>query len=408
MKGGILRAAFGSSQSVSNLDHWIIRAIAGGKTKAGVNVSHYNAVTMPAVWACITLLADTLHQLPIDVMQRVGERKEDRPDHPVARLLSAEGNTDMGPRVLINTAQAHAAGWGNGYLEIERDGRDTPRQLWPLLPDRTEPDIRVSSEGERTLRYKTNVDGTPVPVASRNVIHIRGWTFDGIRGMSPIEYARHAIGLGLATEEFGSKFFANDARSGGFLQHPDQLGPEAKKNIQDSLSEEGEGLDQAHRVKILEEGMKYVATTISPEDSQFLLTREFQVAEIARMWRVPLVLINSHQKDTAWGTGIEQLMIGFVKWTIAPWLTRWEEELSRKLLTEEERKAGYYIKFNLNSLLRGDMKTRADYYAKGFGKWLTVDDVRDLEDMNPTLDLPYEQQAATTTETDDDEQVDDE
>lgn len=384
----LLRAAFGANQSVSSVDHWIIRALGGGKTKAGVGVSTYNSITMPAVWACQTLIADTLANLPVDVYQQVGRRKEPRPDHPAAQLLSNIGNTDMGPKVLMNAGQAHVLGWGNGYLEVERDGNGLPRQLWPLLPDRTDPEVRIR-DGERELRYLTNVDGQRVPIRPANVIHIRGFTLDGIHGMSPITAARHAIGLGMAMEEFGSKFFANDAKSGGFLQHPGQLSPVAKENIKDSISEAGEGLTEAHRVKILEEGMKFVATTVSPEDSQFLESREFQIAEVARMYRVPLVLINSHQKDTAWGTGIEQLMIGFVVWTITPWVGRWEEELNRKLLTERDRKDGYYIKFNLNALLRGDLAARGDFYEKGFGKWLTSDDIREKEDMNPEPSLTH-------------------
>lgn len=382
LKTGLLHAAFGPSQSISSADHWIIRAIQGGPTKAGVPVSHYNAITMPAVWACISLIADTMAQLPVDVFQKVGDKREERPDHPASQLLKAVGNADMGPKIVIGTAQTHVGGWGNGYLHIERNSHDQPKELWPLLPDRTVADIRAI-EGRRVLRYLTTVDGRQEPVKAKDVIHIRGYTHDGINGMSPITYARNAIGMGLAMEEYGSKFFANDAKSGGFLQYPGQLKPSARKNIQDSIMPEGEGLTEAHRPKILEEGMKYVPNTVSQEDSQFLESREFQIAEIARMYRVPLVLINSHQKDTAWGTGIEQLMIGFVTWTMAPWVMRWEEELNRKLLTEDDRKKGFYIKFNLNGLMRGDMKTRADYYQKAFGRWMDADDIRPLEELNP-------------------------
>lgn len=378
-------ASAGASSSVSDESGWFVRLLGFGKTKAGVTVSHYNAITMPAVWACITLIADTISQLPLDLYKRTGRRKELITDHPIVPLLSGLANPRMGTSRWINTQQGHVLGWGNGYAEIQISNRGEPIAIWPLLPDRTAPDTTWLDE-RGAMRYLVTVEGKQHSVPSDRIIHIKGFSWDGILGLSPISQARHAIGLGLAMEEFGSKFFSNDAKSGGFLLHPGKLSPRAKENIRDSLTEAGGGLEDAHRIKILEEGMKYIPTTINPEDSQFLESREFQIAEIARMFRVPLVLINSHQKDTAWGTGIEQLMIGFVQWTIGPWVKCWEEELNRKLLTEEERDNGFFIKFNLNAILRGDMAARASFYEKALDPekgWMTRDEVREKEDLNP-------------------------
>jgi HK97 family phage portal protein len=181
-------------------------------------------------------------------------------------------------------------------------------------------------------------------------------------------------------EEFGAKFFANDAKSGGFLMHPGRVSARARENIR---GRDGEvkrapenpaasldaqtGLDNAHRVKVLEEGMKFISTTIPPEDAQFLGSREFQIAEVARIYDVPLILVQSQDKQTSFGSGVEQLMIGFVRQTLDPWVDAWEQELNWKLFTEEEKAQGYYVKFNMNALLRGDMKTRAEFYMRLFG-----------------------------------------
>jgi HK97 family phage portal protein len=189
--------------------------------------------------------------------------------------------------------------------------------------------------------------------------------------------------MGLAMEKFGAKFFANDSKSGGFLQHPGKLGDEGVKNVAAGFNAQG-GPDNAFKIKVLEEGMKFISTTIPPDDAQFLSSREFQVAEIARIYRVPLVLLQSMEKSSSWGSGIEQMMIGFVVWTIQPWLVRWEQEMNRKLLSDAERAAGYFIKFNLNALLRGDMKARGQFYKDLFGIGaINPNEIRSLEDMNP-------------------------
>jgi HK97 family phage portal protein len=194
-------------------------------------------------------------------------------------------------------------------------------------------------------------------------------------------------------EQFGGKFFANDAKSGGFLMHPGRLSANAQSNLGGKkadatnpaapLEKQG-GLDNAFRVKVLEEGMKYIATTIPPEDAQFLGTRLAQIAEIARMYDVPLILLQSHDGTPSWGTGIEQLMIGFVRQTITPWVSAWEQELNWKLFTDEERSKGYYVKFNMNALLRGDTAARGAFYREMFSvAGISPNQICDLEDMDP-------------------------
>ncbi len=389
------QAMFGSVQSFGDADGWLIRAVGGGKTKSGVPVNEWTALSTTPVWACVTLIADVVAMLPIDVYKRVGSTREPVNDHPVAALLNGSADEEMGTESVVRTLQMHTLLWGNGYAEVERNGRGEPLGLWPLLPDTTKPRVTFPNN-RRRLTYSTHISQRPFELPARQVIHLMGYTHDGICGISPIHVARNAIGLGLAMEEFGSKFFANDAKSGGIIMHPSKLSEKAKKNIAQSFEDDGQGgLENAHKVKVFEEGMKYVPTTISPEDSQFLGSREFQLAEAARIYRVSLVLLQSLQGSTVWGTGIEQLMIGFVTWTLGPWLQRWEKELGRKLFTKDERRDGYRIKFNLNALLRGDMQARAAFYKAGITDgWLTRNETRELEDRNPLpgLDEPLIQQ----------------
>lgn len=405
-------ASFGPSDSVGDERGWFMRHI-GGSTRAGVKMNHALAMQIPAVFAAIGIVSDAVGQLPLVLYQATPEGRMPAVNHPVYKLLKRSPNPEMGSMTFKALLQSHICGWGNGYAEIARTGLGTPTGLWPLLPDRTNPE-RVAG----ALRYKSTVGSiggsggtraSNIDLPADDVLHVPALGFNGLVGYSPITQMREALGMAQAMEKFGGEFFKNDAKSGGFILHPAQLTPKAKRNIVDSVTDQrkrGDPLEEArgnrdtgagseetehHRVKVLEEGMKFVPTTISPEDSQFLTSREFQLGEIARMFRVPLVMLQAHTKDTSWGSGIEQIMIGFVVWTISPWLVRWEEELNRKLLTEAELDAGYFFKFNVNALLRGDMKTRAEFYKSGIeAGWLTRQQAREFEEFNRMagLDAP--------------------
>lgn len=385
---------FGPSDPMSSRDGWFVRAFGGGKTKAGVPVSEYSAPYLPVVYACVNRISNPLASVPIGIFQKdANSNPIEVKQHPMSERLGLRPNDYMSSRVVRKAVQSHGLLWGNGYLEIERNGRGQAVGLWPLLPDRT---FKQRIDGEISVR--TSIDGQPFKVADGDVLHIMDLSHDGYVGWSQIRMARQAIGMGLAMEEFGAKFFGNDLKSGGFLMHPGKLGPQAHRNLrgdgQDNASERDQadfgrgvrpgrpsrgapenpasrleaqgGLDNAHRVKVLEEGMKFIQTTIPPEDAQFLGSREFQIAEIARIYDVPLVLLQSHEKTTSWGTGIEQLMIGFISQTVQPWVIAWEQELNWKLFTEEERRQGLYAKFNLKGLLRGDTAARSALYKALF------------------------------------------
>lgn len=371
-----------ASQNFSNPDGWISRS-AAEPVFAGVQVNEQIALTVTAVYRAVALISEAVAGLPLDVFRRQGEDRIEEPGHPVAELFRSP-NPLMNSVDLRTAEQAHALQYGGAYMEIQRNNRgDAPRGLWPLLPDRTS--IEKDINDESVLRYRSVISGKHYEFAPENVLHIRGLSFDGIRGYSPLQLARQGIGLALGLEQFGAKFFGNDAKSGGILSHPSELSPDAHRRIKESWVAQG-GLENAHYPKVIEEGMTFTPTTVSPEDSQFLATRTFQVEEVARLYGVPLHMLQSQSKTTSWGSGIAQMSLGFLIYTIAPWLTRWEQEINRKLFTPAERAAGFYAKHNVNALLRADAESRARFYTAALSRatgWMGRDEVRRLEDLNP-------------------------
>lgn len=384
-----ISAAFGERARLSESDSFLTRTFGGGRSSSGITVSESSALTFSAVWACQRILSETLAHPPLIVYERKkgkgGKRKLDHADDlEIYWSLKNEFNDHMTSLVARETSQGHAVGWGNGYLEIERTKGQEAVQLWPMLPDRTKP---ILENGK--LRYETKVDGQPVKVSAQNTVHIPGFGFDGYIGYSPIHMMRHAIGLGQATETFGGKYFSQGSRSGGVLMYPGTLSPTAKANIQESFDADTKGLEKSHRITILEEGTKFIATTIPPNEAQFLETRKFQVIEIARYHRMPLHKIQEMDRST--NNNIEQQALEFLLDTMLPWFIRWEQELNRKLWVTREARKRYFVKFNLNSLMRGDSVARSAYYKSAIETgWMTRNEARELEDMEPLegLDEP--------------------
>lgn len=351
----------------------------GGKSIAGVSVTERNALQIMAVLACVKVISETVASLPLPVYRRLKPRgKERAPDHSLYPILHDLPNPEMTSFTWRETMQSHALTWGNAYSEIEYDENWYIKALWPLLPDRTYP-VRDTTSG--AISFVTSLpNGQQVSLSQERVLHIPGLGFDGLKGYSPIALAREAIGVAKAAEEFGGRFFANGAHLGGVLEHPGQLSDKAYDRLKEEV-EELSGLTKSHRLKILEEGMKYTRIGIPPNDAQFLETRKFQIEEIARIYRVPLHMIQN--LDRATFSNIEQQSLEFVIHTIRPWLVRWEQSLTWKLLTPSERKA-YLVEFLVDGLLRGDIKSRYEAYsiAKQNG-WMNSDDIRELENQNP-------------------------
>ncbi len=385
--------------SLTNPSAWLSEAFGLKATDSGVRVSEASAQRLSAWWACKRVLAETVACLPLITYQRLSRGKRHATDHPNFRLLHQRANSEMTSQTWRKTMMGHIVSWGNGYSEIERDRAGRPINLWPLLPDRTRAErVRLRDASGRIV-----LDGNGVPVIKRvvithvpgangepqqevvlpaeNVLHVMGEGFDGIRGYSPVQMARQAIGLGLAAEEFGARWFGSGSRPDGVLEFPTKLSPDAKERIRSSWEIQHQGLSQSHRVAVLEYGMTWKPISVNPNDAQFLETKQAQVSEICRWHRMPPHMIQDLSRGTF--SNIEIQSIEFVRFTMLPWFVNWEQEILRSLFTEAEQ-AEYFCEFLVEGLLRGAMKERYDAYAVGrLNGWLCADDIRELENMNP-------------------------
>ncbi len=376
--------------SLSNPAAWLYDALGARMTDAGVRVSEFTALRLSTWWACVKVLSETLASVPVNAYKSLSPRgKRKAVELPQHTLVKQAPNSEMTSQQWRELSMAHVATWGNAFSEIERDQAGRPIGLWPLMPDRTKAK-RIFVNGVPTRIVTTKVPskgGTwkDVTLPAEDVLHIAGLGYDGIMGYSVVRHARQAIGLALATEEFGAKWFGGGSHPSGFITTPATIKPEARDRIRTSIQRLHGGLTQAHRIAVLDEGMKWTPTSIPPEDAQFLGTRAGQVPEICRYFRMPPHMVQDLSRGTF--SNIEVQSIEFVRFTMLPWFVRWEEHLNRALLTPQQRKQGYFFEFLIEGLLRGALKERYDAYAIGrqWG-WLCADDICELENMNPLPD----------------------
>ncbi len=346
-----------------------------GRTFSGKTVNERTALQTTAVYACVRILAETIASLPLHTYRYTDRGKEKALDHPLYYLLHDEPNPEMTSFVFRETLMSHLLLWGNAYAQIVRDGRSQILSLYPLLPDKMTVDR--ASNGELIYQYRT--DRGLYLLHREEVLHVPGLGFDGLIGYSPIAMAKNAIGMSIAAEEYGSSFFANGANPGGVLEHPGVV--KDPKRVRESWNAVYQGSSNAHRIAVLEEGMKFQAIGIPPEQAQFLETRKFQINEIARIFRVPPHMLADLEKSSF--SNIEQQSLEFVKYTLDPWVIRWEMAIQKALFLPFEKKQ-YFVKFNLDGLLRGDYQSRMSGYATGRQNgWLSSNDIRELENMNP-------------------------
>lgn len=354
-----------------------------GSTAAGKNVNERSAMQLTAVYACVRILAEGIAGLPLHLYKcgKNGSR-EKAVDHPLYFLLHDEPNPEMTSFVFRETLMTHLLLYGNCYCQIIRDGRGQVAALYPLMPNQMSVDRDEKGQLYYTyLRSGEEADtmkkGT-VYLLPEDVLHIPALGFDGLVGYSPIAMAKNSIGMGLACEEYGAKFFANGAAPSGVLEHPGTIKDITR--LRESWNAIYGGSKNAGKVAILEEGMHYSPISISPNEAQFLETRKFQVDEIARIFHVPPHMIGDLERSTF--SNIEQQSLEFVKYTLNPWVCRWEQALTRSLLSPKEKRE-YSIKFNVDGLLRGDYQSRMNGYAVGRQNgWMSANDIRELENMD--------------------------
>ena len=355
-----------------------------GGTTAGKPVNEHTAMQMTAVYSCVRILAETLAGLPLHVYKyNDSGGKEKYLQHPLYRLLHDEPNPEMTSFTFRETLMSHLLLWGNAYAQIIRNARGEVIALYPLMPNKMTVDR--DKNGRLFYLYQRSVEDAPtlgkdslVYLYPSDVLHIPGLGFDGLVGYSPIAMAKNAIGLAMATEEYGAKFFANGAAPGGVLEHPGTIKDPQK--VKDSWNAAYQGSTNSHRVAVLEEGMKYQQIGIPPEQAQFLETRKFQINEIARIFRVPPHMLADLEKSSF--SNIEQQSLEFVKYTLDPWVVRWEQNMYRSLLMASE-KPTVFIKFNVDGLLRGDYVSRMSGYATARQNgWMSANDIRELENLD--------------------------
>lgn len=372
-----LAAASGRGERRSSA---LLDGLRGAPNLTRVNVNEKSALTLTAAYAAINVIATDVSCLPLKTYKRRKDGGRDEvTDHPASDLLKWSPNGESPAMRWRQANMGHALGWGNGYAEIERDGYGRPVGLHLIDPSTVEPKRRKS---DRKLYYEL-ADRTVL--RPDQVLHLAMLGFDGLSGYSPVRMARQAIGLGLAAETFGAALFGNGSMARGFLKTPQKLSAEARQRLREQFESVHQGVYNAHRLAVLEQGLDWVQTSINPDDAQFLATRQFQVIEIARMYRIPPHKLGDFSQAGSAYNALEESNLDYLGTTLMPWCEAYEGECNLKLLTAQERADGYYIEHVLLALLRGNMAARGDFYMKLIGLGVfTPNMIAQLENMNPT------------------------
>lgn len=346
--------------------------------RSGVRFTPEGAMKATAVLAAVRILAETIAHLPLNLFRRLDPRGKDLArDHPLFPVLHDRANPEMTAFTFRETQMVSLLIWKNAYAQIEADSRGRIAALWPLPGGTT----RLVREGNRRVRYESVIDGRLRKFMPGEVFHISTLSLDGWEGWFSTQLIREAIGLALATEEFGARWFGQGSRSSVVLKHPNQLTDEAHQRLRREWREMHVGLANMHKPAILEEGMDLKEISVPPEQSQFLESRKFQVNEIARAFRIPPHMLGDLERATF--SNIEQQNLEFHQDTMLPWLKRWEQEINRQLLLERERPV-LFAEFNADAILRGDLESRFKaYFTARQGGWMSTNDVREKENANP-------------------------
>jgi HK97 family phage portal protein len=347
--------------------------------RSGVSVTPDSAMRVSAVYACVRVLAESVAQLPLIVYEKRGEKRVRAKDYPLYSLLHDAPNEFQTSFEFREMMQGHLALRGNAYARIVRNrAAGGIVELLPLHPDSVQ-----LEEDNYKIQYKVQLkNGQTETLQKDQVFHLKGLSSDGFTGMSPITMAREAIGLAIATERYGAQLYGNGAKPGGILKHPQKFSSkEVQERVRDSWDAFTSG-DNAGKTAVLEEGMDWVKVGMTAEDSQFLEGRRFQVSEIARIFRVPTMLLQHDDKTSTYASA-EQFMLSFVTHTMTPWLVRWEQSIRLQLMSEDERER-YFSEFLMDGLLRGDTKSRYEAYGKAITDgWMNRNEARVKENLDP-------------------------
>lgn len=353
----------------------------GISTKSKQNITPDSALQSTTVYACVRVLAETIASLPMMIYRRKPNGgKEPAQEHYLYHILHDIPNPQQSSFEYREMLMGHISLRGNAYSFLERDGGGRVLNIYPLNPAR----MTVKLFEGRLIYEYLHSDGHNEIYSEDDIWHWKGLSNDGIVGLSPISLAREAIGLGLSAEEHEARLLSNSARTSGIMEYPGKLAEDARKRLKDSLEESQTGIN-AYRTMILEGGLKWTQVGMTNIDAQFLELRNFQVEDICRIFRVPSILIQHPDKTMTYASA-EQFFLSFAQHSIRPWCVRIEQSANKSLLTEKERKK-FFVELKIEGLLRGDLKTRYEAYQIGrLNGWLSVNDVRALENMNPVIE----------------------
>jgi len=366
-----------ATRAKTYMDPALTAYFGGAVSSAGVSVDEISALNFSPVWQAVRIISETVATLPVHVYRREPDGRRRADDLLVADLLRWEPNPEMTATQFREAWVAHALTWGNGFAEIERDSLGRAMRIWLLLPNA----VTVTRDPAGNVIYLIRHEsGQQVAVPQSDMLHLAGPGFDGLMGYSVINKARESIGLGLACEQFGGSMFGSGARPSGILEHPGRLSDDARARLRGDFERLHSGIDNAHRVAVLEEGLRWTQTSIPPDDAQFLQTRAYQIEEIARWFNIPVSKLRV--KDGGSYSSLEQENSAFLTECLRPWLVRIEQEVRRKLLLPES--SALYVEHNVDGLLRTDLASRYQAYSIGRNwGWLSVNEVRALEQLEP-------------------------
>lgn len=359
-----------------------LRIGGGMETASGAVVNDNSAMRVAAAWRCVNIISGTVGSLPLDLIRRESEKVR-RPaiGHPLRKVLTVKPNVWQTPSEFRRMMQMHLLLRGNAYALKVRMGRDVVG-LIPIIPDR----VMVEQNNDLSLKYQvTRKSGAVQTYQQAEILHLRGMTLDGVKGLSVIAHMRESLGLALQGETAAAKLMKNGQFASGDLRHPAKLSKEAYDRLKASLAESG-GAGMAGNTRILEEGMQFDSTSMDATDMQFLEQRNFQRYDIAMFFGVPPHMIGATEKSTSWGSGIEQMGIGFVTYTLNDWLVTWQEALKRDVINESEWET-HDVRFFPQALLKGDTKAQWDAFTRG-RQWgiYSPNDVLEMLDRNPRTD----------------------
>ena len=353
----------------------------GFETVGGAHVTPENSLRISGWYSCVRIISSNIAKTPLITYRRLEVGKERAINHPCYRVLHDQPNPWMTPMEYFKACQAHLLGWGNSFSMVERDGAGRVVALWPLHPTRVR--MQIVTEQGRIWYYYRQENGSEQQLAMEDVLHVRGLSSDGILGYSPVDLMREAIGLAKIEEEYRARFFKNDGRPGGIVEYPGQMSEDGYRRFKADWQETYTGLGNKFKIGFLEQGLKWHDVGVPPDVAQFIEGRKFQVEELARITGVPLVLLQSTEKSTSWGTGIDSIKQAFLENCLLDWFTEWAQRVNLTLFTERERKS-YFAEHELKNFLRGAPKTEAEVLQiERRNGVINVDEWRAITNRNP-------------------------